>query len=141
MEVTDRLRRSWKRGGADAENHIQEAQQLTHRALDEARRIIWGVAPSLLRGRSLGEALAEEVAEFARRTDVLAFFAQLGGAVTLDDERSVALIRVAQEALHNIEKHAAAQRVRVELEADAEADEVRLLVADDGCGFDLAQTD
>jgi two-component system, NarL family, sensor histidine kinase FusK len=124
--------------GADAENHIQEAQALTHRALDEARRIIWGVAPSLLRGRSLPEALADEAEDFSRRTHVMASFAQIGGPVTLDDERSVALIRVVQEALHNIEKHAAAKRVRVELEAEAEAGEVRLLVVDDGCGFALS---
>jgi DNA-binding NarL/FixJ family response regulator/two-component sensor histidine kinase len=123
--------------GADPEDHIQEAQELTHRALDEARRIIWGGPASVLGGRSLVEALANEVEEFGRRTRVLASFTQIGGPVTLDDERSVALIRVAQEALHNVERHAAAQRVRVELESDAEAGEVRLLVADDGCGFAL----
>jgi DNA-binding NarL/FixJ family response regulator/two-component sensor histidine kinase len=127
--------------GADPEDHIQEAQDLTHRALDEARRIILGVTPSVLGGRSLAAALDEQVKEFGRRTRVLASFIQIGGPVTLDEERSVALVRIAQEALHNVEKHAAAQRVRVELEADAGAGEVRLLVADDGCGFDLAHTD
>jgi DNA-binding NarL/FixJ family response regulator/two-component sensor histidine kinase len=137
LQVAQRLLPS----GADAENHVQEAQELTNRALDEARRIIWGKTPSLLDGHSLAEALAEEVEEFGRRTRVLATFVQLGGPVALDDERSVALLRVAQEALHNVEKHAAADRVRVELETDTAAGEVRLLVADDGSGFELAHID
>lgn len=126
--------------GADAEDRIRKAQELTYRALADARRIIWGVPPSLLRGRSLAEVLGDEVEDFARRTGVIASFVHLGGPITLDDERSGALLRVAQEALHNIEKHAAAQRVRVELEADAEANQVRLLVADDGCGFALTSS-
>lgn len=126
--------------GADAEDHIRKAQELTYRALADARRIIWGVPPSLLRGRSLAEVLGDEVEDFARRTGVIASFVHLGGPITLDDERSGTLLRVAQEALHNIEKHAAAQRVRVELEADAEANQVRLLVADDGCGFALTSS-
>ena len=44
------------------------------------------------------------------------------------------LYRIAQEALHNIVKHAAAQQVRLEL--DRVKGGVRLRVVDDGRGFD-----
>src|SRR5947199_4820199 len=49
------------------------------------------------------------------------------------------MLRVVQEALHNVEKHARATRVRVELEhRQAGGSLVTLLVADDGRGFDPA---
>jgi signal transduction histidine kinase len=46
----------------------------------------------------------------------------------------IALFRIVQEALNNILKHAAASRVTVRLSSTAEG--IRLVVADDGIGFD-----
>jgi DNA-binding NarL/FixJ family response regulator/anti-sigma regulatory factor (Ser/Thr protein kinase) len=54
----------------------------------------------------------------------------------LTDEQATALLRVAQEALHNVEKHAEPTRVRVELQYDGDSGRLSLLVADDGKGFD-----
>ena len=48
-----------------------------------------------------------------------------------------ALYRIAQEALHNVVKHAAARQVRVEV--GRVRDGVRLRVVDDGKGFDPEQ--
>ena len=53
---------------------------------------------------------------------------------SLDRNASVALYRVAQEALHNVVKHAAASHVEVELLADNNA--LVLRIKDDGRGFD-----
>ncbi|MDE3095969.1 MAG: GAF domain-containing sensor histidine kinase [Chloroflexota bacterium] len=53
----------------------------------------------------------------------------------LDSAVEIALFRIAQEALHNVEKHAAATSATVELRfAD---DAVRLAVSDDGRGYDF----
>jgi signal transduction histidine kinase len=52
-------------------------------------------------------------------------------------EREEALFRIAQEALHNVLKHAGAARVRIGLGLDGGA--VRLTVADDGCGFEAGE--
>jgi len=74
---------------------------------------------------------------FARRTGV---------AIGVEGEEPVprlasrvenGLFRIAQEALTNVVKHAQATRVTVTVEVDGET--LRLVVADDGVGFDPAQ--
>jgi PAS domain S-box-containing protein len=54
--------------------------------------------------------------------------------VQLDGAVSLALLRVAQEALHNVTKHAHATSVRVELAATA--NELELTIMDNGVGFE-----
>jgi PAS domain S-box-containing protein len=53
---------------------------------------------------------------------------------TISSDISLSIFRVAQESLHNIAKHAHAQKVRVELSGTRDA--VVLRVSDDGIGFD-----
>jgi PAS domain S-box-containing protein len=54
--------------------------------------------------------------------------------LSLPEEEALALFRVAQEALNNVVRHSRAASVRVALSATAS--KVRLLVSDDGSGFD-----
>src|SRR5207248_9630823 len=98
----------------------------------------WGLAPSPLDGRTLAEALAADVATFEQRTGLTAAFTLRGDDPPLSGEQSAAVLRVVQEALHNVEKHARATRVRVELEHRqvGGSSQVAFLVADDGRGFD-----
>ncbi len=131
--------------GADAAPLVTEAREMTRRSLEEARRAVWGLHPTPLEHRTLGEALEAEVAGFGRRSGVAASFELRGDPLPLDAERATALFRIAQEALHNVEKHAQASRVRVELEfrtegglgpgAEPARGAVLLRVADDGRGF------
>ena len=55
------------------------------------------------------------------------------------DEEAQALFRIAEEALINVERHAAAQRVTVRLAFGS--DRIDLVVRDDGVGFDPAAVD
>jgi len=131
--------------GADAAPVIAQARELTRHALEDARRAVWGLQPSPLENRTLGEALEAEVAGFGRRSGVAASFELRGQPLVLDVERATALLRIAQEALHNVEKHAEARRVRVELQfragdglepgPESAGAVVVLRVADDGRGF------
>ena len=72
---------------------------------------------------------------FARRAGIECSYQVRGEPAPLTIERATALFRIAQEALHNVEKHARAGRVRVELEFRAQAPAVLLRVSDDGQGF------
>ena len=51
-------------------------------------------------------------------------------------EANVALFRIAQEAVLNARKHARAQTLAIELAREADGDELRLEIRDDGRGFD-----
>lgn len=57
----------------------------------------------------------------------------------LDDDYSITLFRIVQESLTNIVRHAAAQRVRIAIRHEAGI--LRLMVEDDGKGFDARQVD
>jgi signal transduction histidine kinase len=57
-----------------------------------------------------------------------------GDRLRLDPEQELVIFRVAQEALHNIEHHAMADRVVALLTYSP--DRLCLEVVDDGCGFD-----
>ena len=102
--------------GAEAKRIVGDAREQAHRSLDEARRAVWGLTARPLDGASLPEALQGEVERFERRTGVPAQLTEDADVEPLSDEQATALLRVAQEALHNVEKHAKATRVRVELQ-------------------------
>jgi two-component system, NarL family, sensor kinase len=121
--------------GAEAIGLVVQARELTRRSLEEARRAVWGLHPTPLENRTLAEALDTEVTAFARRAGIECSYQMQGEPVPLTIEHATALFRIAQEALHNVEKHAHAERVHVELEFRAEPPAVLLRVADDGRGF------
>ena len=92
--------------------------------------------PSRVRGRGLaqpGEALADEVARWAVTSGVAGEVETTGEARALHPEVEVTLLRVAQEALANVAKHASASRAGVTL--SYMEDVVSLDVRDNGVGF------
>ena len=107
---------------------LAAAKDLTTAALDEARRAITGLRPSVLDDLGLGpslESLAHTVVGPKVEVDI--------APCRLPAHVEVALYRIAQEALQNVMKHAAAERVTLRLEASD--GQVQLVVEDDGRGF------
>ena len=108
---------------------LAAAKDLATAAMEEARRAIVGLRPAVLDDLGLGpglESLATSVPGLNVDVDVV--------ARPLPSHVETALFRIAQEALQNVAKHAAATAVRVELRPIASG--VRLVVADNGRGFD-----
>ena len=70
---------------------------------------------------------------FGRRTGICTSFKCLGGAITVKDSISIAVLRVAQEALVNIHRHSHASSAKVVLER--RGNYLRLTVSDDGIGL------
>lgn len=120
----------------EASRRLAAARAAARDALAETRRTVLGLAPSVLEGRSLEEAIGLEVA-WARATGSLdAKLVVAGSPVPLTPEMAHHAVRIAQEALTNIVQHAAASSARVGLVYGS--DGLVLLVQDDGRGFDRA---
>ncbi|WP_456542555.1 sensor histidine kinase [Blastococcus sp. SYSU D00669] len=114
----------------------ERALRLARQALGEARRSVLALAPRDLDGATLPDALGSVVDVWAAERAVRADVAVVGDPVTLHPEVEATVLRIAQESLTNVAKHAGASRVGVTLSYDD--GEVVLDVRDDGVGFDLA---
>ncbi|WP_433168043.1 sensor histidine kinase [Kribbella sp. CA-247076] len=119
---------------ATAKEHVHRATELARHSLGEARRSVQNLAPIGLSSDGLPEAMHKTVDQWAERTGVRADFTVTGTTHHLHGEVSATLLRITQEALANVAKHAAATRVGVTLTfMDCE---VTLDIRDDGKGFD-----
>jgi signal transduction histidine kinase len=120
--------------GADAARaHLERARRTASDNLTEVRRLVWDLRPESLRASSLGEALGRLTDRLAEETGVAATAAVTGTPRPLSPDAEVTLLRVTQEALANVRKHARAGRVALTLSyMDGEA---ALDVRDDGVGF------
>ena len=114
--------------------HVDVATRLARESLAEARRSVHAVGPARLDSTPLPDALAELTAEWSELNSVRAEFTATGPAGALHPEVEATLLRIAQEALANIAKHAGASRVGLTL--SYMEDVVVLDVRDDGAGFD-----
>jgi signal transduction histidine kinase len=125
-------RRATLSGAATSGDHLDLAEHMAREALAEARRSVWNMrAPALERG-DLSDALRGLV-ERQGQLGVGGAFHLIGEPRPLPPDIESALLRVAQEALANVLKHAGAGRVSVELAFRPE--QIRLTVSDDGRGF------
>ena len=119
---------------ATAQEHVDRAADLARHSLGEARRSVRNLAPVGLSYDGLPEAMRKTVDQWAERTGVRAEFTLTGTAQHLHGELSATLLRITQEALANVAKHAGAGRVGVTL--SFMDDEVTLDIRDDGKGFE-----
>jgi signal transduction histidine kinase len=108
---------------------------LAEAGLAEMRALIFELRPESLEIEGLVAALTKQVAVLRTRYK-LNVEADLGEEPDLSMEMKHALYRIAQEALHNIVKHARASVVVLRLAR--QANEIILQVRDNGRGFDQA---
>jgi signal transduction histidine kinase len=106
-------------------------------AIDDAvqvkRRIIEDLRPSVLDNLGIAAALKWQCAEYEKRSSVPCRVELEDDNLVLPAAPSIALYRVAQEALTNISKYAKAKNVALSLRRDGEAWVLR--IADDGIGL------
>ncbi|MFI6814241.1 sensor histidine kinase [Nonomuraea sp. NPDC050328] len=121
--------------GAQWQGHLDTAARLARDSLAEARRSVHAIGPGQLETAPLPEALAEVVAGWSGLQAVPAEMTTTGTARPLHPEVEQTLLRIAQEALANVAKHAEARRVGLTL--SYMEDVVTLDVRDDGVGFAL----
>jgi len=121
-----------------AGGYVRLARETAADSLADTRQIIRELTPARL-DDGLPEALRRLAAEQQARAGVpIEVRAETSGA-ELPMSAQTALLRLAQGALANAVRHAAATRIAVDLRTDA--DETTLAVTDDGRGFDTETAD
>ncbi|WP_439156263.1 cache domain-containing protein [Yoonia sp.] len=103
------------------------------RAIHEVRRISRDLRPGVLDDLGLGPALQALTDEFSARTGITTDFETVVFRNRLDQESRIALYRIAQEALTNIERHAGATHVDISLKGNRKGGMLR--IADNGHGM------
>ncbi len=118
---------------------LAELRAILGGALEGVRALAIDLRPRVLDDLGLEMALEAQVRDFTRRwrIDAKVSSGRLGRLAT---EVELVLYRVAQEALSNVAKHARASRVEISLTKRGRR--LRMIIEDDGCGFDAdAATD
>ncbi|MCU1421830.1 MAG: sensor histidine kinase [Microbacteriaceae bacterium] len=117
------------------DRHVRAALDLARDGLAEARRSVQALRPVALDAAGLPEAITTAARRWSQRTGV-PVDVRIDPLPPLPMDAEVALLRTAQEALANVERHARARSVTVTLRRDGRG--ARLEVRDDGRGFDPA---
>ena len=104
-------------------------------AAEEVERVSRNLRPSVLEHLGLAAVLRATGTEFAERTGVAVKVTCVKLAARLPINTEMALFRILQQALTNVERHAHARQVTVSLTQSDEC--VQLFITDDGAGFDL----
>ncbi|HZS14786.1 MAG TPA: sensor histidine kinase [Candidatus Dormibacteraeota bacterium] len=124
-------------GGSPAlRDTLARLRRLADAALGDLQRIATELRPPALDEFGLLPALNRHVRDRVAASGLHADVHVEGRRRRMPPAVELALYRIAQEALANVQKHAGAGRVHVRLRFLPDA--VRLDVSDDGCGFDPA---
>ena len=118
-----------------ASSRIDESIQIVDQALQQVRNLSLELRPHMLDDLGLAATLRWLLDRQTQRSGLVPHFAVKSSGLPLPPNLATACFRVAQEALTNVVRHAHAHSVWVELEQSDE--ELRLLVRDDGDGFDV----
>lgn len=116
---------------------LSDTRQSAESIADELRRFSRDLRPSILDDLGLAPAVRWLVAELERRSDVRGKLMLVGQEQRLSSDAELCLFRIAQEALRNVERHAAASSVVVTL--SYQQAHMRLTIQDDGKGLPAAR--
>jgi signal transduction histidine kinase len=129
--------RSFDRDASRTRQRLDRAAELAHQTLRDVRQSVWMLASPMAEAQSLRELLTS-LSDDARQQHALAIEYQHDGPdLELSSEQQFQLLRIVQEALQNVRKHAHAQQVWLRSELDQ--GDVRVQIRDDGRGFDPNQ--
>ena len=120
-----------------AQGTVQQAMERARGTLREARRAIQALRPAVLESGNLVDALGEEIERFSATSGVHTTFQVDASPADVSSRAAQEILRIVQESLTNVARHAQASHVVVQL--DGSGDALRLTVQDDGAGFETAE--
>lgn len=119
-------------------DRLDDAQVMLESISRTIRGLMSKLRPPVLDDYGLPATLSWHCDLFSKRSGLAVDLLVDGQFPRLSTDRELALFRIAQEALSNVSKHAGACKITVSLlVADKR---IRLLISDDGTGFDATRT-
>lgn len=141
LRLIRKLGASWDKGQLGAE--LAHAEQVAAEGLRQARAAIGQMRDAGVAVRGLGPELDGQLKELVARSGLQVQARIDPAAAELTDERADAVAAIAREVLRNVERHAQATKVSLQLESGTgvglDGDPSRhwhLTITDDGVGFD-----
>jgi len=119
---------------AEFHQKVQDAQISIMQAVDTVHRFARDLRPSMLDDLGLRPALEVYLKDFQQRTQLKVDLIADPGIETLDSAARTVLYRIAQEALTNVARHAAATLVTITIQQQ-QPEGIRMDIMDNGKGF------
>ncbi|WP_392533504.1 sensor histidine kinase [Nostoc sp. C117] len=126
----------WQSNPSKAETFLTTAKELGSKALKDVRQSVSTMRFNPLQEQSLEKAIASLAENFHRSNGILPIY-QINIEYSLPPEINTAIYRITQESLTNISKYAYATEVKLELTMTR--GNLRLIIQDNGRGFDVKQ--
>ncbi len=115
-------------------DHIDELRAIIGNTLDEVRTIAWQLRPTMLDDLGLMSAMQRHIDDFQHRYGLSVDLLVTGVDQRLPLEMETSIYRIVQEALTNVARYAQATSASVII--DRHADNLRIIIEDNGVGFD-----
>jgi signal transduction histidine kinase len=122
-----------ERDSGAAREQVERVGELAQEAVAELRSLVFQLRPAEIETEGLGAALRKHV-DVLREAHEADISLELRGEPRLRSGVDDEVFRIAQESLQNALRHSGARRIDVRLDEDAGG--LRLVVADDGSGFE-----
>jgi PAS domain S-box-containing protein len=119
---------------ATAADHLEQAAEIARESLREARRSVQALRPLALEEKSLGGALKDLIGKMTAGTKIRTTFTLEGEPRELSPEWEANLLRIGQEALTNVLRHAQASEFQAQIVFEDAV--IRMSLRDNGKGFD-----
>jgi two-component system NarL family sensor kinase len=126
-------------GDARASDSLGQGIDNLNSAIQEVRRISRDLRPGVLDDLGLGPALQALTEDFGKRTGIETKFETVVFRNRLDQDAKIALYRIAQEALTNIERHSGATKVTMFVRGTKSGAILR--IEDNGRGMPMNRND
>lgn len=126
-----------KENSVAARELLDCARTAVRATVDEARRAVWNLRHSGKASPEIGPLLDQMAQQASNASRVPVCFEASGEPMLLDPAVEHDILMVAREAVYNAVKHSQPREVR--LRVYFEDNKIRVVIADDGCGFDPSQ--
>ena len=132
----DAAQMALRANSAKAEEHVTTGKAIVEQVLASTQRLMRDLRPAVLDDLGLVPAIVSHAEERLTPQGISFTVQGQGSERRLPSTMETALYRIAQEAITNVVRHSRASEVLITLDVDDR--NVRLVVQDDGVGFNLS---